>query len=87
MGERAAVSAALFQEGRSRMTAKQLPDDTYLDKIYTESVLFLNVIEYIYNGEIDNARYTANLIADSRLSSVANIEIRKQSDIIDHWAE
>ncbi len=35
MGERAAVSAALFQEGRSRMTAKQLPDDTYLDKIYT----------------------------------------------------
>lgn len=59
----------------------------YLDKIYTESVLFLNVIEHIYNGEIDNARYTANLIADSRLSSVANIEIRKQSDIIDHWAE
>lgn len=58
-----------------------------MDKIYTESVLFLNVIEYIYNGEIDNARYTANLIADSRLSSVANIEIRKQSDIIDHWAE
>ncbi|RGC99958.1 sugar isomerase domain-containing protein [Subdoligranulum sp. AM16-9] len=35
MGERGAGSAALFQEGRSRMTAKQLPDDTYLDKIYT----------------------------------------------------
>ena len=35
----------------------------------------------------DTALYTANLIADSRLSSVANIEIRKQSDIIDHWAE
>ena len=26
---------AAFSEGRSRMTAKQLPDDTYLDKIYT----------------------------------------------------
>ena len=59
----------------------------YLDKIYTESVLFLNVIEYIYNGDIDNARFTANLITDSRLNSVANIEIKKQSDIIDHWAE
>lgn len=59
----------------------------YLDKIYTESVLFLNVIEYIYNGDINNARSTANLITDSRLNSVANIEIKKQSDIIDHWAE
>ena len=59
----------------------------YLDKIYTESVLFLNVIENIYNGDINNAKSMANLIADSRLSSVANIEIRKQSDIIDHWAE
>lgn len=59
----------------------------YLDKIYTESVLFLNVIEYIYNGDIDNARATENLITDSRLNSVANIEIKKQSDIIDHWAE
>ena len=59
----------------------------YLDKIYTESVLFLNVIENIYNGDINNARSTANLITDSRLNSVANIEIKKQSDIIDHWAE
>lgn len=59
----------------------------YLDKIYTESVLFLNVIEYIYNGDINNAISTANLITDSRLKSVANIEIKKQSDIIDHWAE
>lgn len=59
----------------------------YLDKIYTESVLFLNVIEYIYNGDINNAKSTANLITDSRLNSVANIEIKKQSDIIDHWAE
>ena len=59
----------------------------YLDKIYTESVLFLNVIEYIYNGDINNAKSMANLITDSRLNSVANIEIRKQSDIIDHWAE
>lgn len=59
----------------------------YLDKIYTESVLFLNVIEYIYNGDINNARSTANLITDSRLNSVANIAIKKQSDIIDHWAE
>ncbi len=59
----------------------------YLDKIYTESVLFLNVIEYIYNGDIDNARSTARLITDSRLNSVANMEIKKQSDIIDHWAE
>lgn len=59
----------------------------YLDKIYTESVLFLNVIENIYNGDINNAKSMANLITDSRLNSVANIEIRKQSDIIDHWAE
>ena len=59
----------------------------YLDKIYTESVLLLNVIENIYNGDINNAKSMANLITDSRLNSVANIEIRKQSDIIDHWAE
>ena len=63
------------------------PRIKYLDKIYTESVLFLNVIEYIYNGDIDNARATTNLITDSRLNTVANIEIKKQSDIIDHWAE
>lgn len=63
------------------------PRIKYLDKIYTESVLFLNVIEYIYNGDINNAKSTANLITDSRLNSVANIEIKKQSDIIDHWAE
>ena len=59
----------------------------YLHKIFTESVLFLNVIENIYNGDINNAKSMANLITDSRLNSVANIEIRKQSDIIDHWAE
>ncbi len=63
------------------------PRIKYLDKIYTESVLFLNVIEYIYNGDINNAKSTANLITDSRLNSVANIEIKKQNDIIDHWAE
>ena len=63
------------------------PRIKYLDKIYTESVFFLNVIEYIYNGDIDNAIHTKNLITDSRLNSVANMEIKKQSDIIDHWAE
>ena len=49
----------------------------YLDKIYTESVLFLNVIEYIHNGDIENAKSISNLITDSKLKDTANIKIKK----------
>lgn len=59
----------------------------YLDKIYTESVFFLNAVEYIYNGDIDSAKSVLNLVTDSKLNSVISSEIKKQSDIIGHWAE
>lgn len=59
----------------------------YLDKIYTESVFFLNAVEYIYNGDIDSAKLALNLVTDSKLNSIISSEIKKQSDIIGHWAE
>lgn len=59
----------------------------YLDKIYTESVFFLNAVEYIYNGDIDSAKSALNLVTDSKLNSIISSEIKKQSDIIGHWAE
>lgn len=74
--------AVLYGENKDNSKRMQ-----YLDRVYTDSVLYLLTCEYVNNKEVVLAKETVNRIEDSNLKSIANAYINELSDIVGHWAE
>lgn len=60
---------------------------SYLDKLYTDSCLFLYVLEYLDANDEYRAKESATKIQNENLKSIANRAIDNLSDIDGHWAE